>query len=269
MAELLDQSDYGWFTPADLRQVIQGIHKTHDWTRVILVGGQSLTTWVQYYGITVPTFEGPALTSDADFIGTKAEAQVIANYLHGTAVLAGPDDHSPNSAIVEFTGGKGEKLHIDMLFNVLGISDNHVRKLAVEVQLYDWEPINVLHPVLVLESRFKNLELLEHKRTANGVTQARVACTVAKKYLEECLKHPSRRREALEAAKRIGKLAFGRAGVFVWRKWGIDPLTAIDPDKMPGQFRRSWEFTTARVERKRGIAVRNARRPSNTGSSGS
>ncbi|GFE84892.1 hypothetical protein GCM10011487_68920 [Steroidobacter agaridevorans] len=255
MAESVGQDDFGWFTPADLRQVILAIHQLEDWKKVILVGGQSLTAWVEYYKIELPVFEGPYLTADADFLGTKAEAKVIASYLRGKAQIPKIDDHTPNTAIIEFTGEEGTKLLIDMLVGVLGVSTEDAAKLAVSVVLYDWQPVQILHPLLVLESRCANLERLPHKRENNGITQARVACLVVAKYLDDCVTTPARRKECLRAAKRIAALAKSSAGVYVWREWGIDVLDTVDPSKMPGQFPRSWEHEIAKVMRKREIAL--------------
>jgi hypothetical protein len=185
LAEPLSPDDYGWFTPVDLQNVIRAIHRVRDWQQIILVGGQSLTAWVQYFKIELPAFEGPYLTADADFLGSKVEAEVIARYLHGTTKAPAPDDPTPNTAIIEFTGERGEKLLIDMLIGVLGVPTPEARKLAVPVELAGCEPIQVLHPLLVLESRCHNLERLSHKRDGNGITQARVACQVVTRYLAE------------------------------------------------------------------------------------
>ncbi len=89
MAESVRFNDYGWFTPADLSRVIDAIHALPDWKSVVLVGGQSLTAWVGYYKIKLPTLEGPYLTIDADFLGTKTEAEVIAKELGSNARLHG------------------------------------------------------------------------------------------------------------------------------------------------------------------------------------
>jgi hypothetical protein len=75
LAESVSSNDYDWFTPADLTRVIDAIHALPDWKSVVLVGGQSLTAWVEYYKIKLPTLEGPYLTIDADFLGTKTEAE--------------------------------------------------------------------------------------------------------------------------------------------------------------------------------------------------
>jgi hypothetical protein len=256
LAESVVRDDYGWFSPADLKKLFHAIHQAHDWTKVILVGGQSLTTWVEYYKIALPPFDGPYLTADADFLGTKADAQIVADELGGTAVFAGMDDHTPEVATVEFQGEDGHPLHIDVLLSVIGVSERDITKLAVPVQLNDWDPIQVMHPVLVLVSRCANLERLPNKRTGNGITQARVACAVVQRYLEECLADPNRAREALRAADRIAALAQSSAGIFVWKQWGIDVLGTIDPQKMPGEFSRSWPHEVARVEKKRQIAAR-------------
>ena len=64
MAEFVSHSDYDWFTPADLTRVIDAIHALPDWRSVVLVGGQSLTAWVEYYKIQLPAFEGPYLTTN-------------------------------------------------------------------------------------------------------------------------------------------------------------------------------------------------------------
>lgn len=79
MAKSVGQDDFGWFTPADLKQVILAIHQLQDWKKVILVGGQSLTAWVEYYKIELPAFEGPYLTADADFLYVETPADRLAD----------------------------------------------------------------------------------------------------------------------------------------------------------------------------------------------
>ena len=101
MAQPLISDDYDWFTPADLTRVINAIHALPDWSSVVLVGGQSLTAWVEYYKIKLPSFEGPHLTVDADFLGTRAEAEVIARGLGSKAQIPTIDDHTPNAAAID------------------------------------------------------------------------------------------------------------------------------------------------------------------------
>jgi hypothetical protein len=146
LAEFVSHSDYDWFTPADLTRVINAIHALPDWKSVVLVGGQSLTAWVEYYKIKLPAFEGPYLTIDADFLGTKTEAEVIARELGSNAQIPSIDDHTPNAATIDFTGASGRKLHIDILSGVLGLKSDAVRKLAVNLEIDANKPVSVLHP---------------------------------------------------------------------------------------------------------------------------
>lgn len=264
MAQSVSPNDYDWFTPADLKKVIDAIHALPDWKRVVLVGGQSLTAWVSYYKIQLPAFEGPYLTIDADFLGSKAEAEVIARELGSKAQIPSLDDHTPNAAAIDFSGVSGKKLHIDILTGVLGVAAEDVRRLAVNLSIDDNQPVPVLHPLLVLESRCVNLEKLAEKRRGNGITQARVACTVVERYLAECVTTAARHREAFKATRRIAALAQGSAGVFVWKEWGIDVLATVDPSAMPGEFRRSWAYEVAEAHRKRDIADRLTAKNSNS-----
>lgn len=258
MAEAIVHGDYGWFTPADLANVVRAIHRVPGRNaRVVLDGGQALTAWVQHYGIPLPTIEGEFLTADADFLASKGDAQLIASHLKdGRARFPNVDDHTPNAAVIDFTGEEGSVLHIDILGVVLGLQEEEIRRLAVSIQIEGYEPISVLHPLLVLESRCVNLEKLSEKRHANGITQARVACSVVQKYIDECLAEPvTRRRECLNAARRITALAQSTSGVFVYQHLGIDVLTVIDPAKMPGRFSQSWHYDVERTNRKRDVAA--------------
>lgn len=256
MAESLTGSDFGWFTPADLQFVFPAIHALGPIGPVILVGGQSLTTWVEHYKIELPPFDGPYLTADADFLGSGKQAELIAESINGTARTPEMGDSTPNTATVVFVGARGDKILIDFLSGIIGVTDKDVKRLAIPVAINDWDPILVLHPLLVLESRCHNLKVLETKRDANGITQARVAYLVVTKYIEDCLTNTSRRKEALRAARRIAALAKSPAGVFVWTTWGIDVMATIDPTVMPGQFSVSWACEIAKTNRKREIASR-------------
>jgi hypothetical protein len=77
LAEAIVQEDYGWFTPADLAQVVRAIHRLPNWQSAILVGGQSLTAWVRRYDIELPQFDGPYLTADADFLASRTEGDLV------------------------------------------------------------------------------------------------------------------------------------------------------------------------------------------------
>jgi len=247
--------DYGWFTPADLRKLFQVIHDIGA-DRVILVGGQSLTAWVQYFDIQLPAIDGRFLTADADFQGTKADAEAIANALGGKIQYARMDDHTPEVAVVEYQGAEGPILHIDFLTGILGVPPEDVAEFSLALALPGHAAINVIHPTLVLESRCSNLERLPQKRNGNGITQAKVGCQIVQRYLELQIADPERHRACHNNARRLLQLAQSKAGLYVWKNYGIDVLSPINPEQMPGEFLKSWPHDLARVERKREIANR-------------
>jgi hypothetical protein len=111
---------------------------------------------------------GPYLTIDADFIGTKTEAEVIARDLGSKAQIPTIDDQTPNAAAIDFTGASGKKLHIDILTGVLGLKSEVVRKLAVNLEIDGNLPVPVLHPLLVWKSRCINLERLSGSATVTA-----------------------------------------------------------------------------------------------------
>jgi hypothetical protein len=211
---------------------------------------------VDVFGIQLPELGTAALTRDADFVGSRADAELIGAELGGVVHTATLDDVTPNSAVLVFEGTAGRPVVVDFLSVVIGLKDSEIKRLAVTIQLGDLPPVSVLHPVLVLQSRCANLERLPHKRSGNGVMQARVACDVVKAYLDLTAADPTRKRAALNIAKRLARLAQSPAGTLVWAEWGIDVSALVSVERMPAGFARSWAYEVARTARKRDVLQR-------------
>lgn len=81
----------------------------------ILVGGQSLTFWADYFKIPVPKSNTPYLTQDADVLATRHDARIVAAELHGTLNIPKPGDHTPNTAIVTYKTPDGRTLFVDFM----------------------------------------------------------------------------------------------------------------------------------------------------------
>lgn len=142
---------YDWFQPSDLPRFFHALQKTTQ--TAILVGGQSLTFWVDYFKIPVPASDTPYLTQDADVLATKHDARIVATELQGTLRIAKLDDHTPNTAIVTYKTPDGRTLFIDFMGTLIGLANEEIRKLAVELEHPDYGFIRILHPTLVLKSR--------------------------------------------------------------------------------------------------------------------
>jgi hypothetical protein len=226
LAQPVISDDYDWFTPADLTRVINAIHALPDWRSVVLVGGQSLTAWVEYYKIKLPVFEGPYLTIDADFLGTKAEAEVIARELGSKAQIPNIDDHTPNAAAIDFTGASGKKLHVDILSGVLGLKNDDVRKLGVNLEIDNNQPVPVLHA---------------WSSPTTWLTASVLRIGTARRSMRSSVPQDSH--------KRVLLCLFGSSELsMLW--------ATVDAATMPGEFSRSWAYEVAETARKREIASR-------------
>lgn len=247
----LDADDLGWFAPVDLEFLFEALGKLEDPARVVLVGGQALAFWVDHYQLAPPPTETPYLTQDADFLGLRSEAEYLARLLDAEIRVAGFDDITANTAVLQFRGPSGARLLVDFLSALIGLDTNEVRRLSVPFTR-DTATLRVMHPLLCLESRFHNLRVLRAKRTANGLAQARVAISVAAAYLDELLR-AGEWRLAYDAANRLGRLAQSKSGRFVYAEYGYDPLEVVQPERFPNeQFRtRSWPAALEKARRQR------------------
>ncbi len=150
---------------------------------LILVGGQVLETWGLAFNVLAPTGDTNPLTEDADWLGGKRDAIWLCERLgkaHTELVLAGDFDSTPSTAYAYLRRPDGRVLMMDFLRAIVGPSNEEIRKLAVPVQVADQVTLHVLHPLLCLESRMANLEVLPAKREGNGPMQAQWAVNIAR-----------------------------------------------------------------------------------------
>lgn len=251
----MNSDDYGWFTPAEFELVLQALNKNQNSSSpAILVGGQSLVAWIKYYNINIPDTETPALTQDVDFLGKADDAKLLAKELNARIKVAGMDDHTPNTAVLSFQSVNTDKiLIVDFLNQLLGLKEEEVRKLAVLISIESSSQVYVLHPILCVKSRFENLHKLKNKRNGNGITQARMAIEVVKRYLVEISQEDNGLRQALNATKKIREIALSDAGIFVYHEYSLDILSAIDVDLFEGSkfVTLEWPHLQDEVMRKR------------------
>jgi hypothetical protein len=246
---------YDWFLPEDLPGFFHALQKSPN--PAILVGGQSLTFWVDYFGIPVLQTKTPYLTQDADVLATKHDARIVAAELNGTlAIPTSMDDHTPNTAIVTYLTPDGRRLFVDFMGTLIGLSNEEIRKTAVELEHEKYGLIRILHPSLVLKSRIINLHRLQSKRDTNGIEQARLAVLAAKAYFENYVslgmagKNPDR--YLIGRVQWLGDLALSDAGIFVFNQWGIEVMGASSTNLIMNQKFHSehWPRLINRIRRK-------------------
>ena len=247
---------YDWFQPSDLPKFFHALQKATQ--PAILVGGQSLTFWVDFFKIPVPKSNTLYLTQDADVLATKHDARIFATELHGTLNVPKPGDHTPNTAIVTYKTPDGRTLFVDFMGTLIGLTNEEIRKTAVEFEHPEYGFIRILHPTLVLKSRIVNLHRLQSKRDTNGIEQARLAVLAAKAFFENYialgLAGTNPDRYLVDRVKWLGKLALSDAGIYVFAQWGIDVMEAAPRHLITNKkfHAEHWPRLDSRIRAKRG-----------------
>lgn len=195
----------------------------------LLVGGQSLAVWAVYYNVQPVGVLSLAVTTDADFIGTREVARALQRQLGDPWKLREGtlDDAGAQVAKVYAAVSKDGIKQVDFLSGIVGLETEKVRARATQLVLADGLTIHVLHPLDVLESRLANLATLPSKQNAIGVEQTRLALSIVRAFLESHMNAGGDPRILRQAVKRIEKIALdGRlsSAAFMYR---IDVLAAI------------------------------------------
>ena len=138
--------------------------------------------------------------------------------------------HTPNTAIVTYETPDGRKLFVDFMGRLIGLTNEEIRKTAIELEHPDYGLIRILHPSLVLKSRIVNLYRLKSKRDTNGIEQARLAALTAKAFFVNYVslglagKNPDR--YLIDRVQWLKELALSDAGLFAFVHWNIDVIEA-------------------------------------------
>jgi len=221
----------------------------------LLVGGQALATWAQYYEIKPVGELSRAVTMDADFIGTNEVARSLQRALGKpwklrTGTL---DDAGGQVAKVYATVPAEGIKQVDFLSGIVGLNTEDVSKRAATISLADGTTVRLLHPLDVLESRLRNLDSLATKRNAIGVAQARLAVSVVRGFIAGYMDTGGDPRTVRQAVKRIEKIALETRLCQVAFGYDIDVLAAVPAERIayPRFHEKQWPKVLARLETKR------------------
>lgn len=157
---------------------------------VVLVGGQALAYWMDYYRITPPT-NLPAISRDVDFFTRDpANSAPLAGF---SRAIHGRKEVLPASAISALVGSaiapaEDDRIYnVDLLHTVVGIERADVEAKAVIVTLPSGKVLRIMHPLHVLQSRNANLHKLAEKQDDMGELQFSLAIGVARAFLTQQL----------------------------------------------------------------------------------
>jgi hypothetical protein len=132
-----------------------------------------------------------------------------------------------HGAVVVATG-KGDKVLVDVLRSVVGLSADEVRQRAIRVT-HPTRPNTsflVMNPADCLVSRLENLRKLADKRNEVGAWQAAISVRVCRAYIAALLVR-EQEPEAVTVATRVLRLSSTAPGLQAFRIYGVDALQAI------------------------------------------
>ena len=119
--------------------------------------------------------------------------------------------------------GYPEPVLIDYLAAIVGVDSKEISRSAVTIE-FQGEPLRVLHPIQLLQSKIWNLYRLSEKRTPEGIEQARLAIGIVAAFIERAQLH---KRELLKAIEAVGRFAATAPARYARKHFGLDCLQAI------------------------------------------
>jgi hypothetical protein len=203
---------------------------------LILVGGQAVSHWAEYYSARVPAIraESPFTSGDIDLVGPGAgpEAERIRRALGGS-IEKGDSIYERTAvlAMVSYKDGAGDDRVIDFMRSVWKLDLAEIERTSIAMR----PGLRVMHPVLCLESRIHNCVDFPEYQTPEGLKQARVATLCAREFLLDAL-DAGEIDAVMHLNERIFKVARDRAKGCA--RLGIRPFGAVllDP-RLPEAFR--------------------------------
>ena len=171
----------------------------------IVVGGQAVNLWVQYYRAKRPGFlesQGAFTSKDLDFYRSAQAAEALAEALGGQVLVPGPDEATASAALVVGVLN-GRTIQIDFMASVLGVAGRRVLDNQVMIDArapLSNRPVRVmlLHPLDCLRSRLANINIL-HRDDAQSVRQAAASIRIVENFLDDLLHDPLRRKHVQAA----------------------------------------------------------------------
>lgn len=211
---------------------------------LVLVGGQALAFWVDWYRLALPQTDIPAITNDVDFLSRTAADQGSVRRLAG-AIKAQPI-YPSSKALTSLVGqavlevSEDEYVNVDVIFKVLGLKGESVRQRAVRITTSKGGPkFLVMHPLDVLHSRLANLYEVREKQNDKGRMQLALAIDVGREFLRAQAAQASAAetaagRSPIQAyVSAIERMATEDAGRKVAGRHGLHVADAIDPILVP------------------------------------
>ena len=140
----------------DVYYILEPVPEPED---AILIGGQALNIWAEYYAEKDPSLNihSPFFSHDIDFLGGMTTAEQIHEAWKGKITKPSKASSTPLIAKLEFKLKDGRRVSVDFLDQAAGFSSDSVKKEARTTQNpYTEKTLKVLHPMHCMASRIVN-----------------------------------------------------------------------------------------------------------------
>ena len=130
----------------DVYHILESVPEPDD---AILIDGQALNFWVEYYAKKDPSLNTytPFFSQDIDFLGGKDTADDLHEVWKGKIIKPSKDSYTPITAKLEFRLKDGRRVSVDFLEVMIGVDNDHIRKEARTTKNpYSQKSLKVLHP---------------------------------------------------------------------------------------------------------------------------
>jgi hypothetical protein len=219
---------------------------------LILVGGQAVNFWAEFYAPRVPELraQGPFTSGDIDVTGpSMREAAIgIARSLAGRFQEPDARERTAILAMVTYRDANGDERVVDFMRRLWRVEVSDVERTALALK----PGLRVMHPVWCVESRVHNVIDLRDYQTPEGLNQARVAILIAREFLKDAL-DAGETEAVLKLNERIFKLARNRAAGCA--RFDLHPFNAVLADpRLPEAFlKERYPRMRSAVERAAGL----------------
>jgi hypothetical protein len=235
------------FTPENLISLFQAIDREE--LDLILVGGQAINIWANYYASRVPglTEYLPFSSEDLDFYGGKVEAIACQKILGGTINLNRDFDPSPNTGVL-ILPTEDRPLRVDFLGSVFGIGDIELSQSAIVFegqQQLAGVRVKILNPMLCLEGKLKAAIGLPQEGRQD-LKHLQMSLLFVKEYIKDTIIADVR--QGLKLIERIAFNIWSDAGLSVWYRYGVEINSAIPTEAEISIVDSKWNtFQTIRL----------------------
>ncbi len=211
---------------------------------LVLVGGQALAFWVDWYQLPEPQTDLPAISNDVDFLSRSAADRASVRRL--ADAIGGQSIYPAATALTSLVGqaildvSDDEYVNVDIIFKIIGIKGETARRRAVRITPRQGRPgFLVMHPLDVLHSRLANLYELREKQNDKGRMQLALGIEVGRAFLRGEAKLANATDTAIGRSpiqayvSAIERMAVEDAGRKVAARHGLHVADAIDPLLIP------------------------------------